>query len=262
MQSPLSAQQVPPMPNTAPYGSWRSPISAEMAAIPATPFPGLVVDARDVFWLESRPTEAGRCTIVRRASDGTLTECTPPQFYVRTTAHEYGGGAFTVSRGTIYFVNYRDQRLYRQALGGVPQVLTPRPCRADPAPGRRRGALGHTPHVGARARLERRTPSPQRSAIPAPPPPHHDGYAPVLEELAHAPLAVMDGARVPREEKARAPGYRARPRPDHHVVERVRSIAAGLARHVGGETSTNCRTWQRITRTAGSRITRTCCRSG
>jgi hypothetical protein len=39
--------------------------------------------------------------------------------------HEYGGGAFTVSGGTLYFSNFTDQRLYRQDRGAAPESLTP-----------------------------------------------------------------------------------------------------------------------------------------
>ena len=113
------------MPTIAPYGSWKSPITADLTAGGAISFSGLVVDGRDMFWLESRPNEGGRHTIMRRASDGVVSERTPPGFYVRSTVHEYGGGAFAVSRGSIYFVNFKDQRLYSQPLGGPPEALTP-----------------------------------------------------------------------------------------------------------------------------------------
>jgi len=113
------------MRKTTSYGSWKSPITADLAAGGATSFSGLAVDGRDLFWSESRPTEAGRYTIMHRGSDSTVTECTPRDFYVRSTVHEYGGGAFTVSQGLIYFVNFKDQRLYRQPLEGTPEALTP-----------------------------------------------------------------------------------------------------------------------------------------
>ncbi|MFH1185021.1 MAG: prolyl oligopeptidase family serine peptidase [Chloroflexota bacterium] len=113
------------MPDTAPYGSWKSPISADLTAGAALSFTGLALDGRDLFWLEGRPAEGGRYTIMHRASDGIVTECTPADFNVRSTVHEYGGAAFSVSQGFIYFQNYRDQRLYRQRLGGLPEALTP-----------------------------------------------------------------------------------------------------------------------------------------
>ncbi|MCK4669452.1 S9 family peptidase, partial [Candidatus Bathyarchaeota archaeon] len=46
-------------------------------------------------------------------------------FNARTRVHEYGGGAFAVFDGTIYFSNFTDQRIYRQELGGLPHPITP-----------------------------------------------------------------------------------------------------------------------------------------
>jgi len=39
--------------------------------------------------------------------------------------HEYGGAAFAVFDGVIYFVNFKDQHLYCQKPGGYLEVLTP-----------------------------------------------------------------------------------------------------------------------------------------
>jgi dipeptidyl aminopeptidase/acylaminoacyl peptidase len=72
-----------------------------------------------------RPAEGGRYAIVRRTPDGTIRDALPEEFNARTLAHEYGGGAYMVAAGTIYFSNYADQRLYRQDPGGVPKPITP-----------------------------------------------------------------------------------------------------------------------------------------
>jgi dipeptidyl aminopeptidase/acylaminoacyl peptidase len=85
----------------------------------------VAISGEDIYWVESRPSESGRCAIMRRTADGNITECTPPEFYVRTTVHEYGGGAFMVEDGIIYFSNFKDHHLYRQPVGGQPEVLTP-----------------------------------------------------------------------------------------------------------------------------------------
>ena len=52
--------------------------------------------------------------VVRRTPDGRTADVTPQPFNVRTRVHEYGGGAFAVSDGVVYFSNFADQRLYRQ----------------------------------------------------------------------------------------------------------------------------------------------------
>jgi len=85
----------------------------------------IAISGEDIYWVESRPSESGRCAIMRRTADGNVTECTPPDFYVRSTVHEYGGGAFMVEDGVIYFSNFKDHHLYRQPLGGQPELLTP-----------------------------------------------------------------------------------------------------------------------------------------
>jgi len=109
----------------APYGSWISPITADIITAKTIGFVEHCIDGEDIYWSESRPLEDGRYVIMRRTPYGNITECTPPDFYVRTRVHEYGGGAFTVVDHTIYFCNFKDQRLYRQPIGGEPELLTP-----------------------------------------------------------------------------------------------------------------------------------------
>ena len=109
----------------APYGSWRSPITAELITAKTISFGQLATDEEDIYWSELRPREAGRTVLMHRAPDGTITECIPPEYYARTRVHEYGGGAFTVHHGIIYFCNFKDQHLYHQRLDGTPELLTP-----------------------------------------------------------------------------------------------------------------------------------------
>jgi dipeptidyl aminopeptidase/acylaminoacyl peptidase len=78
------------------------------------------------YWLEGRPAEGGRSVVVRADAFSEPTDVTPPGFNVRTTVHEYGGGAYLLQNGTTYFSNFADQRLYRQdAGGGDPVPITP-----------------------------------------------------------------------------------------------------------------------------------------
>ena len=62
--------------------------------------------------------------VVRRTPDGRISDVTPAGFNVRTRVHEYGGAKYTVHDGTIYFANFADQRLYRQAGSTPPEPLT------------------------------------------------------------------------------------------------------------------------------------------
>jgi dipeptidyl aminopeptidase/acylaminoacyl peptidase len=112
-------------PITAPYGSWRSPITAALAAAGAVRLNGLCLDGDDVYWLEGRAIEGGRNVIVRRRADGQVEGITPPGFNVRSRVHEYGGGAFTVEGGVVYFVHDGDQRVWRQEGGGEPRPISP-----------------------------------------------------------------------------------------------------------------------------------------
>ncbi len=113
------------MPKVSPYGSWKSPITAEIYASTYIGVDDPLVDGGDVYWNELRPREAGRNVIVRRAQDGGVTDITPSGFNARTRVHEYGGAAYTVHKGTVYFSNFKDQRLYRQTPGSEPQPITP-----------------------------------------------------------------------------------------------------------------------------------------
>ncbi|MDQ3182931.1 MAG: S9 family peptidase [Actinomycetota bacterium] len=108
----------------APYGSWRSPISSEAIVRGVVGLAEVVIDGKDVYWLESRPGEGGRNVVVLMTPDGHTEDVTPQPFNARTLVHEYGGGGFTVDRGTVYFSNFADQRIYRRAPGGEPAPLS------------------------------------------------------------------------------------------------------------------------------------------
>jgi hypothetical protein len=96
-----------------PYGSWPSPISAQIVAAQGLRLGSVAVDGADVYWVEGRPVEGGRNVLVRRSADGRISDVTPAGFNVRTRVHEYGGGAYVVGDGEIYFSNFSDQRIYR-----------------------------------------------------------------------------------------------------------------------------------------------------
>jgi dipeptidyl aminopeptidase/acylaminoacyl peptidase len=109
---------------TAPYGSWRSPITSERIVAEAVSLADVLLDGGDVYWVEGRPREGGRYVLVRAAPGGPE-DVSPAPFNVRTTVHEYGGGAATVTGGTAYCSHFPDQRLYRQEHGRAPEPLTP-----------------------------------------------------------------------------------------------------------------------------------------
>jgi dipeptidyl aminopeptidase/acylaminoacyl peptidase len=112
---------------SAPFGSWRSPISAGQVVSASIRLSQLAFDGDDLYWVEQRPAEQGRNVIVRRSPDGKITDVNPPPFNARTRAHEYGGGAYIAGDGIVYFSNYDDQRLFRSGAeaGELPQPLSP-----------------------------------------------------------------------------------------------------------------------------------------
>jgi dipeptidyl aminopeptidase/acylaminoacyl peptidase len=113
------------MPQVTPYGSWKSPITADLIVSEIISLAQLILDGQDIYWIEMRPSEGGRSVIVRRTREGSIESLTPPSFSARTRVHEYGGGDYIVSQGTIYFSNSADQRIYRQLPGSEPQPITP-----------------------------------------------------------------------------------------------------------------------------------------
>ena len=113
------------MPVTAPYGSWKSPITTALIVSGAVGLGQIALDGDYVYWVEMRPSEGGRMVIVKRGPDGQAADVNPPPFSARTRVHEYGGGAFLVEGGVVYFSNFTDQRLYSQEPGGEPQAITP-----------------------------------------------------------------------------------------------------------------------------------------
>jgi dipeptidyl aminopeptidase/acylaminoacyl peptidase len=121
------------MPATLPYGSWPSPISAELLAQRVVSLTAAAADRDASWWLELRPAEGGRNVLVRQLHGGQPEDVTPEPFNVRTLAHEYGGGAFCVRDGAVWFSNFDDQRLYWQIPPEDPVPITPEPAaeRAD-----------------------------------------------------------------------------------------------------------------------------------
>jgi dipeptidyl aminopeptidase/acylaminoacyl peptidase len=114
---------------TAPYGAWKSPITADLIVAQSITLSDVRLDNGNVYWLEGRPQEQGRGVVVRAGAAGAAAlDLTPQPFNVRTRVHEYGGGAWTVVDGILYFSHFADGRLYRQTdASAAPQPLTPAP---------------------------------------------------------------------------------------------------------------------------------------
>jgi dipeptidyl aminopeptidase/acylaminoacyl peptidase len=131
------------MKQEAPFGAWKSPITSDLIVAGTVRLGEITLDGQDIYWSEGRPEEGGRSVIVRRTQEGGIADVIPTAFNARTRVHEYGGGAFLVDEGIVYFSDFKDQRLYRQVRGGEPEPITPeRALRyADGVMDRRRGRI-------------------------------------------------------------------------------------------------------------------------
>jgi dipeptidyl aminopeptidase/acylaminoacyl peptidase len=137
----------------APYGTWRSPITAELVTAVQVGLGQPALDRGLVYWSEARPQEGGRTVLVRQGPGG-RTDATPAGFNVRSRVHEYGGGAWLVRDGMIVAVDFADQRLYRLDPATAPKALTPESDRKlryadlEPDLGRRRILAVREDHRG------------------------------------------------------------------------------------------------------------------
>lgn len=114
---------------TAPFGSWASPITADLLVSSAVSIGEVAVGGDDLWWSEARPEEGGRVQLVRHRPGGATIDVLPEGFGARSRVHEYGGGAWWLHGSDVVFVNWDDQRLYRLAAGAdAPQPLTPAPA--------------------------------------------------------------------------------------------------------------------------------------
>jgi dipeptidyl aminopeptidase/acylaminoacyl peptidase len=118
MSEPVAA------PVIAPYGTWKSPISAERLATGSRPLGAPRLAGGRIHWLEGLVAEGGRVVVVRAEPDGGTRVLTPPGFNVRTRVHEYGGGAHLIDAETIYFSNFADNLVYVQRGDAPPEALT------------------------------------------------------------------------------------------------------------------------------------------
>lgn len=108
----------------AAYGSWASPLSSKLACDSSISIKRLYVDAQSpdiVYWSELHPQESGKTIVFSKHVNETKsapTRWTNGAFNVADSVHEYGGAAYCVNNGTLYFMNYsvkEDNKIYSQA---------------------------------------------------------------------------------------------------------------------------------------------------
>ena len=142
-----------PLPASLTSGSWPTPIGAALVAGQASKLEALALDGDVVYWSELRPHEGGRVKILRKEPGAQPAEVLPADGNARTAVHEYGGGAWWVRAGTVWYVDWSDQRLRRIEHGGAPVVITA----AAPQGGSVRWADGDVHPIDGRVALVRET---------------------------------------------------------------------------------------------------------
>ncbi|KAF8970860.1 Alpha/Beta hydrolase protein [Flammula alnicola] len=110
----------------APYGAWASPITAEAITKGANGIADVIVDrvTSEVYHIESRPSEKGRCILVHTASHRDIAGA---KWNVRTSVQEYGGAPAIVHDSVAYFSHMADGRIYcvRVKDASEPVAITP-----------------------------------------------------------------------------------------------------------------------------------------
>ncbi|GAA2118073.1 S9 family peptidase [Kitasatospora saccharophila] len=75
-----------------------------------------------MWWLQSDPVHGGVRRVVRAGESGAAEFVTPPEYPVGGSLHAYGGGAFAVAVGSVWFTG-ADGSLLRQSGGGGVELV-------------------------------------------------------------------------------------------------------------------------------------------
>ncbi len=115
----------PTVRTVAPYGSWRSSIAPEALVAGSVRLAEPRWDGDDLVWLEGRPDDGGRATLVRLRPGAGPADVSPPGVNVRTRVHEYGGGAYLAAGELVVVSDFASGRLLRVAPDRTATPLTP-----------------------------------------------------------------------------------------------------------------------------------------
>lgn len=113
---------------TATFGSWKSPITSDVIVQESIVFNEMQSDGESIYWTELHPKEKGRLALMRYTPEKGK-QLLLPTISVRSRVHEYGGGAFCVHQGDVYFSNDTDRQLYVLKRNGEMIKLTDTPQR-------------------------------------------------------------------------------------------------------------------------------------
>ncbi|TVY54291.1 Dipeptidyl aminopeptidase BIII [Lachnellula cervina] len=112
----------------APYGTWTSPITSDITSGGVVSFNELHVNPKtgQIYLVEGRPIEKGRCAIVEVTVAGESIEILPKKYSARSKVHEYGGGAAILGPdGKFVFTDaYTDGVFLLSPTGEVEEIIT------------------------------------------------------------------------------------------------------------------------------------------
>jgi len=111
---------------SAPYGSWASPFGIDLLVAGRVSLDEARFDGADsLVWIESRPEDAGRQTLVRWTAAGGARDISPDGMNVRTRVHEYGGAPSLVAGELVVVSDFSTGRLHRVAADRSSAPITP-----------------------------------------------------------------------------------------------------------------------------------------
>lgn len=123
----------------APYGTWTSPITADLLTQKSVSFGEIAVTRKstssaEIVFVENRPQEGGRAALMKKTIDLIkLTaedskeekDLTKGKYNARSGVHEYGGGALASSgEDKLLFTDYSTFGVFEVVGEGEPKELT------------------------------------------------------------------------------------------------------------------------------------------
>lgn len=114
----------------APYGVWKSNISADNLATENCHISQLQIDGYNTYWIETRPNENGRNVLVCCDESNVIRDVFPNTnndlpFNTRCNVHEYGGKSYCVKNNIIIATNINDGIVYKYDLNNTAKGLIP-----------------------------------------------------------------------------------------------------------------------------------------
>lgn len=115
---------------TAPYGSWESPVTPELFTERHVAITQLRLDGPDIYWVEDNPQREGRSVLLRRDAFGQTMEVLPMLedarlVNVATGVHGRGGRAYAVREGLLVVSDANDNRVYAFRVAARNRKLIP-----------------------------------------------------------------------------------------------------------------------------------------